>query len=81
MCHTQVHGLLRGICWNAPEHNAGQHGAKEKRKAAGHTLYTCESAAWRSTYDRKPDMTITEVFGCFHEKQVATEVRKWDKEG
>lgn len=67
---TQVHGLLRGVCWDTPKHNTGQHGAQQKRKTAGHSLHTCESAAGRSTNDREPDMTIAEILGCLHEEQV-----------
>lgn len=26
---TQVHRLLRGVCGDAPEHDAGQHGAQQ----------------------------------------------------
>ena len=68
---TQVHGLLRWVCGDAPKHDAGQHGAQQKGKTARHSLHTRESAARRSTDDREPDVAISEILGCLHEEQVA----------
>lgn len=68
---TKVHGLLRGVSGDAPEHDAGQHGAEQQGKAARHTLHTSESAARRPVDDRKPYVAILEILGCLHEEEVA----------
>lgn len=67
---TQVHGLLRGVCRDAPKHDAGQHGAQQKRETAGDSLHTSEGAAGRTTDDREPDVAVTEILGRLHEEQV-----------
>ena len=41
---TQVHFLLSRVLGDTPEHDAGQHGAKEQREAAGHPLDMVEVA-------------------------------------
>ncbi len=67
---TQVHGLLRGICWDAIKHDAGQHGTEQQGKTAGDSLNTSEGAAWRSTNHRVPQVSITEILCCLHEEQI-----------
>lgn len=76
LCHTQVHGLLRGVCGDAPKHDASQHGAQQQRKTAGHPLHTGESAAGRSTNDREPDVAVTEILGGLHEEQITRRIIK-----
>lgn len=70
MCCTQVHGLLRGICWDAIKHDAGQHSAEQQGKAAGNSLNTSEGAARWSTDHRVPEVSIMEILSCLHEEQV-----------
>lgn len=70
ICATQVHGLLRGICGDAIEHDAGQHGAEQQRETARDSLNTGEAAVRRSTDYREPEVSITEILYRLHEKQI-----------
>lgn len=72
-CCTQVHGLLRWICWDAVKHDAGQHGAEQQGETAGHSLHTSEGAARWSADHRVPEVPITEIPCCFHEEQITAE--------
>lgn len=72
---TQVHGLLRGICRDAVEHDAGQHGAQQQGEAAGDSLDAGEGAAPWPTNDREPQVSVAEVLGCLHEKQITDRER------
>lgn len=76
ICATQVHGLLRGICGDAIEHNAGQHGAEQQRETARDSLNTGEAAVRRSTDYREPEVSITEILYCLHEKQITEREEK-----
>lgn len=71
---TKIHGLLRGVSWNAPKHDAGQHSAEQQGKTARHTLHTSESAARRAVDDRKPYVAILKILGCLHEEQVTENI-------
>jgi len=71
---TQVHSLLRGVSGDAPKHDAGQHGAQQQGKTAGHSLNTSESAAGRPTNDREPDVAVPKILGCLHKEQVTKKI-------
>lgn len=58
---TQVHDLIRGVCWDPIKHDAGQHGAEQQGETAGHPLYTSKGAAWWSIDHRVPKMSVTEI--------------------
>lgn len=72
---TQVHGLLRRIGRDAVEHDAGQHGAQQQGEAAGDSLDAGEGAARWPTDDREPEVSVAEVLGCLHEKQITDRER------
>lgn len=74
-CATQVHGLLRRIGRDAVEHDAGQHGAQQQGEAAGDSLDAGEGAARWPTDDREPEVSVAEVLGCLHEKQITDRER------
>lgn len=61
MCCTHVHGLLRGICWDAIKHDAGKHGAEQQGETAGNSLHTGEVAARWSIDHRVPEVSVTEI--------------------
>lgn len=69
-CCTQVHGLLGGIGGDAIKHDAGQHGAEQQGETAGNSLDTSEGAARWSTDHGVPEVSVTEILWCLHEKQI-----------
>lgn len=71
MCCTQVHGLLRGIFWDAIKHDAGQHGTEQQGETAGNSLNTSESAARWAADHRVPEVSVTEILCSLHKEQVA----------
>lgn len=80
MCFTQVHGLLRGICWDAIKHDAGQHGTEQQGKTAGNPLNTGESAVRWSVDHRIPEVSVTEIPRCLVEEQITGTNRQWGGE-
>lgn len=76
MCSTQVHGLLRGICWDAIKHDAGQHGTERQWKAAWNSLNASEGAACWSTDNRIPEVSVTEILWCLHEEQITGKLKQ-----
>lgn len=69
-CVTQVHGLLRGIFWDAIKHDAGQHGTEQQGKTAGNPLNTGEGAARWPVDHRIPEVSVTEIPRCLVEEQI-----------
>lgn len=67
---TQVHDLLRGVCGDPIEHDAGQHGAEQQGETTGHPLYTSKGAAWWSINHRVPEVSIIEILYRLHEEQI-----------
>lgn len=68
---TQVHLLLRWVLGDAPEHDAGEHGAQQQGEAAGHALHAGEVAPGRAAEDGVPEVSLLEACRGLHEKQVA----------
>lgn len=75
-CVTQVHGLLRGICWDAIKHDAGQHGTEQQGKTAGNPLNTGEGAARWPVDHRIPEVSVTEIPRCLVEEQITGKNKK-----
>lgn len=78
MSRTQVHGLVRGVCCDAVEHDAGQHGAEQQCKAAGNPLDTSEGAARGAIDHRVPEVSVAEVLCGLHEEQVTEEQKGFE---